>query len=278
MTQSQAPRFCTSCGKPVSGRYCADCGAPNLAAAERIEATAAESWSELASEFVGQTSNNSVPSIMTSMLKAPFSTIMRLAEDPTYMGAWKFFLSMLGLYLTFTNIALPRLVALIQHKSFSADQWLIFSEQMQMILAFGVLALAMYYACRLISRRKRSPRAYMRAASLTWGYWFLLAMLATVAFLVVLSGLRFVVLGLGGARLSQPLQEFANAAAFVIYEATILFVVIMITRRFWGIGSLTAAAIAAGYVLVSQLLVFPAVSYLANTMNLTGNLKQLFGN
>ena len=271
MTGTAGERFCTSCGEGVTAKFCAHCGTAVAPVAE------GEGWSSLVGDAIGNAPPQSVLGVALSFARAPVSTAIRLANDTSYGGHWLFLASSLTVYFTVFELFIPRFVGRLQNITVGRDKWDFIAFQILTFAGILIMTPLLYYACRAISGRQPTPRAYIKLATLGFGYWYLL--LTALILCVIVSGVfaGVVLTWLGHRDLFDSLTPALKVAGFCVYEGTVVWVFAAFHRRFWALSGWVTALLTLGYVAVSQGIVIRALIYAAQTANLAGWLRGLLG-
>jgi hypothetical protein len=265
--------FCSSCGKGVHGKFCAHCGT----AVAGASGEPADGWSGAARDLVRPETPNSVYAVMLRMARAPVRTILALAGDAAYAGQWKFLLAALGLNFSLINVVIPRLSARLGGVSVPGTKWDGAVFQALSVLAILIMAPAMLYACRWLGSKRPTPRSFLKLAVLSFGYWHLLFAAIQIVSIPIYIALGVAAFLLAGDAASA--QGVRSEPIFIglLGWVTAFWLVAAVMRPFCDLSRGRANAIAIGYLLMSQLAVFPAIGWVANRLHLTDWLKQLGG-
>ena len=271
MTGTAGGTYCTNCGKSVTAKFCAHCGTAVAPLA------AGEGWSSLVGDAVGNAPPQSVLGVALSFARAPVATAMRLANDASYGGHWLFLAFSLTVYFTIIELIIPRFVGRLQNITVGRDKWDFIAFQILTLAAILIMTPLLYYVCRAISGRRPTPRAYIKLATLGFGYWYLLL---TALFLgVIASGVSIgvVLTWLGHRNLFDSLTGALKVTGFCIYEGSVIWVFATFHRRFWALSGWGTALLSLGYVVVSQGIVFRVLIYASQAVDIAGWLRGLLG-
>ncbi len=277
MTDTALSRFCTNCGKGVSGKFCSHCGAAIAAEFVAAPDKASESWFSAALELLKQSPVYAVLAVMVRMLRAPVTIIIQLTEDASYAGQWKLLLTSLGIYFATVGVFIPRLVARLDHKTLDSNKWQGLIFEAETIVAILILAPAMFYVCRALAAHRHTPRAYLKLAVLGFGYWYILFTLLLLAIIVVFVLVALLARAVGWSGSLEGLQTLANAVTEIANLGSAGWLVSALNKNFWRMSWRAAIGVAIGYLLVARLVVFPLVNGVANWVDVAGWLKQLLG-
>lgn len=276
MVQDSGARYCGNCGTPAKTRFCTACGAEiGHEGATRTN----EGWSAVANDLVAVAPPKSIPGIALSFAKAPVATAMRLSEDAGYSGHWTFLLACLAAHFSVVNLVLPRGLAFATGTTAATGvtKWDLVIQQIVIIGAIAVMAPVLYYVCRWFSGNQRSPRAYMKLAALSFGYWYLLVTAVLLA-MTALAALLFAGFKPGADAVAYSRMKLGlQIATIAAFQASVLWVVAAMNKRFWGLTWLSATMIGLGYIVVSQAAVFRSLWHFTEVLDLSGWLKALFG-
>ena len=274
MTDMTEPRFCTNCGRGVSGKFCAYCGAE----VRSPPAWAGDaSWGSVATDFLAEAPANSVMNVALGFARAPVSTAMRLTDLATYNGQWRFLFTALAVYFTTFQVVINRVLAKLQNTPVADNRWEFVVQQVTTVSAIIVIVPIMYYACRALSRVPRQPRKYLKLAVLCYGYWYLLDTALTLAWMTVAVVLAFGLKAAGHGETIGWLTKAMTITGILIEYASVLVLTALMNRRFWRLGWIATIGVAVGYLIMTQIVVFPALVYAVNASDFKGWLKQIFG-
>jgi hypothetical protein len=259
-------RFCANCGAALSGKFCSDCGTP---AGNAVTSTDQEGWSGLTSELLDRRGGASVLGVALSFLRHPIATIIRLTDDPTYRSHWRFLAAVLGAQLTLVHVILPRLYAALFDVPDTANTSAVLTNEIVQYAGMAILTPIQYYVCRALGSRRRTPLSYVKLCVLSVGYGALLSFLAALVFFA--TGVAAVTSGT-----AVDLQIVWQGLLVGVLVAVLVFVTAS-HRRFWGMSWPIAISVTLGAAALSWLVVYPALTNLAEGADIAGTIKRFLG-
>ncbi|WP_339086766.1 zinc ribbon domain-containing protein [Hyphomicrobium sp. ghe19] len=262
-TEAAGSAFCVNCGTALQGKFCSGCGAP--AAADQDE----QGWSALSSEFLSSRRDNSFFPVVVSFLIHPVDTIIRLTDDPAYRSHWAFLTAMVGFQLTLAYVIVPKLVAALFNIPSTASSATVVTNEVVQYVGMAILTPIQYYVCRALGTLPRSPMSYVKLCVLSVSYGSMVAIAVTL---------------IGFATGFAVLKTQADIDLSVVWQlltlttyAVVLVFVSASHKRFWGMSWPVAIGVTLFVGAMSWLVVYPALTALAERADVAGTLGSVLG-
>lgn len=223
---------------------------------------AGNGWSAVARDAFPRNPYGIVP-VTLNLVRAPFQTIFRLADDPAYSNYWTLLLALAGLTIALLYVTLPYIFNMLAGQDLvtvaSDGQRLRLKFQMTQFAAVIVSTPAQYYAFRAFSPITRSPRAYVKMAVLGNCY----NLLIRIAF-----GILALVVGLVVTYAKVPMQ-LSTGIAIEFAAATVVNVAMAyeLHRRYWQLPWWKTLALMIFFVLLASYFVSPRLSQWAEGLD-----------
>jgi hypothetical protein len=265
-TQATGAGLCEICGTPLTGKFCSDCG---VLARRSSGNPASEGWSSVSRELLSKPDRNGIVSVALSFSRHPVDTIIRLTDDPAYRSHWTFLTATVGAQFTLIYVLLPRLFSTFFNVPSTANNSAVITNEIVQYVGMAILTPIQYYACRALGSRRRTPMAYVKLCVLSVSFGALLSsLIALLFFSTAVLALK--------TNIPLNLTAIWQALSIVALGAIIAFVAAS-HRRFWGMSWTTATSVTAVIAAVSWLVVYPALTSLAEKADVSGTLGNLFG-
>lgn len=223
---------------------------------------AGEGWSAVLQDAFPRNPHGIVP-VTWALVKAPFATILRLADDPAYRAYWGLLLALTGFTIVALFITLPQAFNLLVGQELisveSNAQRLRLKVQLIQLVSVVIMTPLQYYAFRALSPVARTPRGYVKMAVLENCYNLLIRIMFGLVALVV--GLLIFYARLPILPSTVIRIEFAAASLIDIVIAYELH------RRYWRLGWWKTLALTMLFVALSLYLVAPALWVMANSLD-----------
>ena len=256
---------CTNCGEKLAGKFCAQCGTPAVAFADDAQ----EGWGGVTRELLDSRSRKSFLTVLLSFFRHPVDTIIQLTDDPTYRSHWTFLSLVLGAQLTLTFVLLPKLFETMFGIPQTIDKSAVISTQIVQYAGIAILTPFQYYLCRLLGNRQRSPMSYVKLCVLSVSFCTIMSTINLLIFFTLITLTQQFTLPID----FEGLDEFLR----LILQSLILIFVTLAHMRFWDMKLPVAAVVTILMAAASWLVVYPGLTWLAQSTNIGTTLNELLG-
>ncbi len=223
---------------------------------------AGEGWTGILRDAFPRNRYGIVP-VTLQLVRAPFKTIFRLADDPAYGNYWTLLLAITGITIVLLYVTLPYIFNLLVGQELvtvaSDGQRLRMKFQLTQFAALIVSTPAQYYAFRAVSPISRSPRSYVKMAVLGNCY----NLLIRIAF-----GLLALVVGVIVTYARLPMHMSTGIAIeFALATLCNIVVAYELHRRFWQIPWWKTLALMSVFLLIATYLIGPQLTHMAEGLD-----------
>lgn len=250
---------CAACGKPLAGPFCSQCGAAAPAGGD--------GWGVIASELFDSQQPKGHFATLTSFLKAPVETIIRLTEDPAYRQHWTFLSLALGIQFALGFLILPQLLGRFYAVPEMGGKEAVLTNQIAQYLGIAILTPIQYYICRAAGSIARRPAAYVKLCVLSVSFCSILSTIAILTFWSVGPAAA-----LAGFSIDPWL--LGNGLTSLLQIAIMVFVT-MAHKRFWGMKLWAAILITLLIAILSWGVVYPALVELVTWSGMVKTIDQM---